>query len=539
MRPLNSTDRPYIANYRLLRRLAPGGMGEVFLGRAEDGSILVVKIVSADESGVLAGRFQSEMEATSRVRGQYVARIRGMDPYGSPPWLATDYYPGPSLLHAVSSAGPLPPASVHALAAGLCHALIAIHRAGVVHGDLTPGNVLLLADGPRVIDFGISGLLEASRPLDGPRFGTPGYVAPESYGPLPAGPAGPSPAGDVYALGAVLFYALTGAAPPLPVDATALWQLPEPLRGVIQACTALNPAQRPTPEQLLAEALVPAGLPIESMFGEAWLPADVIAGIHYGEAELVRLMADPAPHVQLDAAAVPPPPPTARAQRIPALSPSGRIAVIVAVVAAVVAAGAVTALGDTFSIRPRPTATAGPATTQGRPGASGAPRTTAAKPGTTASPQPPQDDGMVEDGPPGEAAATRCAWTARPANKRALPYRCPLLWDSSRTTDDMQRIPLFADYRTGGLTPGAAINQLHRSAGAQYFKCHIRGASYDFAPQYGWGQAHHLWWALTQGDQHPGGWGFVPEVYFLGGADNAPDPGLIAVCTDADVALAA
>ena len=64
-----------------------------------------------------------------------------------------------------------------------------------------------------------------------------------------------------------------------------------------------------------------------------------------------------------------------------------------------------------------------------------------------------------------------------------------------------------------------------------------RGVGYDFASQYGWGRAHHVWWALTQGDEHPGRWGFVPEVYFLGGADDAGDPGLV-VCSDADLALA-
>jgi serine/threonine protein kinase len=532
MRPLNATDRPYIANYRLLRRLAPGGMGEVFLGQAEGGSILVVKVVAREGVNGQAERFTSEMEATSRVRGRYVAHIRGMDPHGSPPWLATDYYPGPSLLHAVSGAGALPPAAVLALAAGLCHALVAIHRAGVVHGDLTPGNVLLLADGPRVIDFGICGVAEGSRPLDGPRYGTTGFVPPEYYG-APAGP--PTPAGDVYALGAVLCFALSGATPGAPIDAAALAHVPEPLRGIVLACTGPDPERRPTPAGLL-EVLLPHGLPIESMFGPAWLPADLMAGIAYGEAELARLAADPTPHVMLPAPPAPPPPP-APWRRAPALSPTVRAAVVVSVIAAVVAAGAVAALGDTLVSRTRASATA----TAGPPGADS---TATQRPGqqqqalgptplTRRTTTAPVDDGMIED----SSDHTPCVWTERSEKKRALPFRCPLLWDGERTSDAMTRIPVYATFTSQGLGPDAAVNQLYRSAGAQYFKCHVRGAGYDFAPQHGWGRAHHVWWALTQGDEHPGRWGFVPEVYFLGGADDVPDPGL-AVCSDADLTLA-
>jgi serine/threonine protein kinase len=72
------------------------------------------------------------------------------------PWLATAYVDGPSLAGAVASNGPLPPASVLALAAALAEGLAAIHAANVVRRDLKPSNVLLAADGPRIIDFGIA-----------------------------------------------------------------------------------------------------------------------------------------------------------------------------------------------------------------------------------------------------------------------------------------------------------------------------------------------------------------------------------------------
>jgi hypothetical protein len=471
MRPLNATDPPYIADYRLLRRLDPG---EMFLAQAPDASIVVVRVGPAAEAAI-------------RVRGRYVAQVRGLDAHGSPPWLAAAYHPGPSLLNAVSGTGPLPPAAVLALAAGLCHALLSIHRAGVVHGDLTPANVLLLADGPRVTGFGRAG----------------------------------SPAGDVYDLGAVLYFALTGAAPGGPIDAAALVHVPEPLRGIVLACTDADPDRRPAPEGLL-EVLLPHGRPIETVFGPAWLPADLMAGIAFGAAELARLAADPAPHVLLPA---PPPPPRARS-----LSPAGRIALVVSVIAAVVAVGTVAALGDTFSYRAHPVATATVA------GAG------PARPAATRSPTPVVRTPDIADTGPGDGVVTRdrdqapCVWTDRPAKKQALPYRCPLLWDSDRTAG-LDRIPIFATFSSAGLTPGAAVNQLYRSAGAQYFRCHVQGAAYDFPAQYNWPRAHHVWWALTQGDEHPGGWGFVPEVYFLGGPDDEPDPGLT-VCGDGDLAVA-
>src|SRR5258706_11713954 len=81
MRPLNATDPQYIADYRLLRRLDPG---ETFLAQAPDASIVVVRIGPAAEAAI-------------RVRGRYVAQVRGLDAHGSPPWLAAAYHPGPSL----------------------------------------------------------------------------------------------------------------------------------------------------------------------------------------------------------------------------------------------------------------------------------------------------------------------------------------------------------------------------------------------------------------------------------------------------------
>jgi hypothetical protein len=206
------------------------------------------------------------------------------------------------------------------------------------------------------------------------------------------------------------------------------------------------------------------------------------------------------------------------------LSPTAWVAVIVAAVAAFVAlgtAGAVAARGDTFTAAKRKPVTAGP-------------RSPA--PGSPSKPQPTttQHDGMLEK--TGDQAP--CVWVDRTTKQEPLPYRCPLLWDSAKTSAAMTRVPVFAQFTSPGLGPSAAVNHLYREAGAQYFRCHLPGAAYEFAPQYGWGRARHTWWALTQGDEHPGKWGFVPEVYFLGGADDQPDPGL-PMCGDDDLARVA
>ena len=102
-------------------------------------------------------RFRREIVVARKVSGVYTSPVIDADVDGPMPWLATAYVDGPSLADAVSQHGPLPPGSVLALAAGLAEGLSAIHAAGVVHRDLKPANVLLAEDGPRVIDFGISG----------------------------------------------------------------------------------------------------------------------------------------------------------------------------------------------------------------------------------------------------------------------------------------------------------------------------------------------------------------------------------------------
>ena len=95
------------------------------------------------------------------------------------------------------------------LAGGLIEALQAVHAGGLVHRDLKPANALLAADGPRLIDFGISRALEgAAMSVTSLIVGTPAFMSPEQAEGLPVGPAS-----DAFALGSVIAFAATGAAP--------------------------------------------------------------------------------------------------------------------------------------------------------------------------------------------------------------------------------------------------------------------------------------------------------------------------------------
>ena len=161
---LRTDDPAAVGPYRLLGRLGTGGMGRVFLGQSPSGRLVAVKVIRpelADEPGFRV-RFAREVSAARKVSGLFTALVVDADAKAELPWLATAYVAGPSLAEAVEEHGPLPVASVRALAAGLAEGLAAIHAAGVVHRDLKPANVLLADDGPRVIDFGISRAVETT-----------------------------------------------------------------------------------------------------------------------------------------------------------------------------------------------------------------------------------------------------------------------------------------------------------------------------------------------------------------------------------------
>jgi len=259
---LQQEDPRYIGRYRLVGRLGCGGMGRVFLGLSAGGRPVAVKVIRAELAAdqEFRIRFSREVAAARRVSGLFTALVVDADVNGPVPWLATAYVTGPSLSDAVSSHGPVSARPALALAAGLAEALSAIHAASVVHCDLKPANVLLSPDGPRVIDFGISRATEAA-PVTGTGLvvGSPGFMSPEQAMGETVGP--PS---DVFSLGAILVFAVTGRGPfgegsrpelayRLVYRPPGLDLVPSELRPLVEQCLVKDPDQRPTAKELLAE----------------------------------------------------------------------------------------------------------------------------------------------------------------------------------------------------------------------------------------------------------------------------------------------
>jgi len=254
MEPLSANDPQVVGEYQLRARLGAGGMGRVYLGFSRAGRAVAVKVIHPElaQDAEFRQRFGREVAAARAVSGMYTAAVVAAGLNDDPPWLATAFVPGPSLAEVITRHGPLPEAAMWRLAGGLAEALGAVHANGVVHRDLKPANVLLAADGPHVIDFGISRAFDGtSVTAAGMVVGTPGYMSPEQAEGAQAGPAS-----DVFSLGCVLAYAASGNAPFGGGSAASvlyrvvtgqpdLAGVPARLRDVISACLAKIPSERP------------------------------------------------------------------------------------------------------------------------------------------------------------------------------------------------------------------------------------------------------------------------------------------------------
>jgi eukaryotic-like serine/threonine-protein kinase len=262
VRELEPGDPVVIGPYRLRAQLGAGGMGRVFLGLSAGGRLVAVKVIRADLAmdPEFRARFQREVAVARTVSHQFTAPVIDADLDGPVPWLATAYVAGPSLADAVAKHGPLPAGTVLKLAAALAEGLSAIHAAGVVHRDLKPSNVLLASDGPRVIDFGICMVGEASALTStGLVMGSPGFMSPEQAEGRAVGPAS-----DIFSLGAILTFSATGEGPfgsgpdmtlvhRLVSGQANLDRVPAGVRPLVERCLAADPRQRPTASDLLAE----------------------------------------------------------------------------------------------------------------------------------------------------------------------------------------------------------------------------------------------------------------------------------------------
>ena len=253
--------------YLLLDRIGGGGMGAVW--QASDTVLdrpVAVKVLAAQLSDdpEFRQRFRREARAAARLDHPAITQVYDYGELeqttGVVQFLVMELLPGRTLAERLEQ-GPLPVPEVAAIGARVADALASAHRNGVVHRDVTPGNIMLTPGGVKVLDFGISMVAgDASMTVVGQTLGTPAYLAPERVQGLPA-----TPAVDVYALGAVLYYAATGRTPyqgtwteqahaHLHQPAPDPEQIPGPLGRVLHACLSKWPDDRPTAAQL-ADAL--------------------------------------------------------------------------------------------------------------------------------------------------------------------------------------------------------------------------------------------------------------------------------------------
>lgn len=318
---LTQHDPRRIGPFEVLGRLGAGGMGLVYLARSASGRRVAIKTVRTElaEDQLFRVRFTREVEAARAVSGFYTAAVVDADPRAAVPWLATAYVPAPSLEEIVNECGPMPTQAVRWLAAGIAEALQSIHGAKLVHRDMKPSNVLVVEDGPRVIDFGIaSGVSNTRLTMTNVAVGTPAYMSPEQA----RDSRSVTGASDIFSLGSTLVFAATGHAPfhgANPVETVFMLLregpdvsgLPDDLRSLIESCMQMDASMRPTPAELQAQLsphLFAAGSD-DSGTASAWLPAAATAMIEErrGGGRAVAV-APPVPPAPVPPAPVAPPP---------------------------------------------------------------------------------------------------------------------------------------------------------------------------------------------------------------------------------------
>ncbi|WP_188188509.1 serine/threonine-protein kinase [Nonomuraea sp. SYSU D8015] len=247
----------WIGHYRVTKSLGRGGQGAVYLATAPNGVRVAVKVLHDLVDDTARARFAREVEAARRVATFSTARVLDVNITGQYPYIVSEYVEGPSLEQLVRQHGPRDEDSLTRLALSTAGALAAIHKAGIVHRDFKPSNVLIGHDGPRVIDFGIARALDQVTMTAGKMVGTPPYMSPEQLSGEAVGPAS-----DVFSWAVTMVFAATGR-PAFGEDSVPavfnrvltvhpdLSPLPPALRGVVGACLNKRPEERPSASDVM------------------------------------------------------------------------------------------------------------------------------------------------------------------------------------------------------------------------------------------------------------------------------------------------
>jgi serine/threonine-protein kinase len=257
-----------LGRYRLLKKIGQGGMGEVW--RAEDRALrrnVALKILSPElgRKPSRVARFEREIQVTAAVTHPNVVRIHDWGVTDDGVWYyAMDLLEGIDLTTMVKKCGPLPPALAVHLFVPAAGGLAEAHRHGIVHRDVKPGNMFVIAPDREplrieLLDFGIAQSGDdAELTQAGAVLGTPGFIAPEVL----AGASGGVPA-DLYSFAAALYFALSGKTPRdthhSPISALVSG-IPKSLDDVLVRALDAEPSRRQTSADELATELAASGL---------------------------------------------------------------------------------------------------------------------------------------------------------------------------------------------------------------------------------------------------------------------------------------
>lgn len=253
--PAELPDR--LGEYRICEPLGEGGQGAVYLAQSDTGQRVAIKTLGRLLSDPDARRrFDREADTLRMVAGLHLAQYVDADasPEADPPWIATDYVPGPTLDAMIEKDGPLSSEQAAYLGAQLAEGLSYIHRYEVVHRDFKPANIMIDAEGPKVIDFGLSVLEERMGEITSTAntVGTRNWMAPEQ-----AWTSQVTSAADLYSLGLVIAYAATGVRPVR--GNTGLSDLPVGLKNVLSDLLDSDPERRPDAREAMKRLLAVAG----------------------------------------------------------------------------------------------------------------------------------------------------------------------------------------------------------------------------------------------------------------------------------------